>query len=158
MGQFSILKRAVAARGHLCPQPLFPTHPGPPIPLPRLRGHQALGNLNEREGRAARCQADGPGALGRRGPSGRQTRGAPSPLLPSPSIFRSITVHCWVWFPHHSLHRKTDRVPPSKASLRPRSCCVGACALPKRHDTSELSNKWISRLHHVSKGRGGKSP
>lgn len=86
---------------------------------------------------------------GRGLPAAGQTPGTPSGCSPS-SIFRPITVHRGV-------------VPPllpqqnsSGSSRQPRlpELCVGASALPNRREIGELPNKWISRLHRGSKGRG----
>lgn len=89
----------------LAPRPSFLPLPSPCV-SPRLRGGQTFGEPG-REGVGCLCQADRP--------STRQTPCSPSPHLPSPSIFRSITVHCWVYFFSHSFPRKTARVPPGKA-------------------------------------------
>lgn len=75
--------------------------------------------------------------------------------LPSPSIFRSIIVHSWVYFFPTPSPEKQIGFLQAKPSRLPWSWCVGACTLPNRHEISELSTKWISRLRHVSKGRGG---
>lgn len=91
------------------PGPLFPSFlPLPsPCPSPTLRGGQIFGEPPPPwEGAGCPFQADMP--------SGRRSPRSPSPQLPRPSIFRSITVHCWVYFFSHSFPRKTARVPPGK--------------------------------------------
>lgn len=74
----------------------------------------------------------------------------PAPLFLGPLL--SI-VGC-ISFPTPSPEKQLGFL-QAKPSRLPQSWCVGACTLPNRHDISELSSKWISRLRHVSKGSGG---
>lgn len=138
MGQFSILERHLAPSLAFLPLPI-------PMPLPQAERQPDPWGTHGWEGRSCRVQA---------GPvEGRCL--APRPHFPPPSIFRSIIVHSWVYFFPTPSPEKQIGFLQAKPSRLPWSWCVGAHTLPDRHEISELSNHWISRLHHVSRGRGG---
>lgn len=140
MGQFSTGERP---RGPSSPLPTSALS----MPIPHTERRPDIWGTPGGKGRAARsrqtCWVEG----GRHAPP---PRSSPAPLFLGPLL--SI-VGC-ISFPTPSPEKQLGFL-QAKPSRLPQSWCVGACTLPNRHDISELSSKWISRLRHVSKGGGG---